>query len=343
MVDVNISNIGSSNIATINSYSSNLLNPLRANTVASNRSPGTPFILSINTYSSNLLNSLRSNTLTTVFTSIINTTPTNIINSYSSNILNSIRGNDLLISATSGSQSSLITEGQLFPRGNSLYSLERFSTYSLNIGLRSYFKLNNTVVDNIVGRSFTLVNNPIYTTGKINNGITFNNTNQLCYITSAAFPVSEKDFSIALWVNIPSIPSGGSGYFTVFSRDDFGLDYDTTNNRFRLYILNSAGTTFTIINPIYSITPNSWQLFIISYDSFYKKVRFRFNNSTPQLFDYTFGFSNTGTTFYLNGQSSIYTWLGLVIDELGFWDNRILSSSEEELLWNNGNGRTYLY
>ena len=96
----------------------------------------------------------------------------------------------------------------------------------INTGLIGYWKLDEgsgtLAADSTgTGNTGTLQNSPTWTTsGKINDALTFNGTNQYVTATDAPFQISGS-WTVATWVNLASLPSSGNAA-TLLAKDSGG-------------------------------------------------------------------------------------------------------------------------
>ena len=70
------------------------------------------------------------------------------------------------------------------------------------------------------GNTGTLTNSPVWTTGQINNALTFvAASSQYVNVPDVASLRIAGSWTVSAWVNLPSIPASGSGY-VLLSKDD---------------------------------------------------------------------------------------------------------------------------
>lgn len=242
---------------------------------------------------------------------------------------------------TTGIGSAASLEGQLFPKGYSYINLQKFNTYSLNINLQNYYKLDNNFNDSMARQDLSVLSGtPILESAKLGNGLRHPDLNTTVAIPNLVF--SGYSFTFAFWFYLPSVlPTNNTNLYTLFSKN-LELGLDRYNGAWRLYILDNT-SNYVVYNLIF---PNTigWYFIVISYDSTQQRFRFRYNNTLPQTFSHTTGFSSISTNpLYLNGFNTNSIISDAIIDEVGLWTFRVLNPVEEELLWNDSNGRTFVF
>ncbi|BBO17612.1 conserved hypothetical protein [Candidatus Brocadia pituitae] len=184
-----------------------------------------------------------------------------------------------------------------------------------------------------------IINGPVWTTGKINNAISFDGINDYVNISNESNFDFERSnsFSVSAWVKLT--PVSGNDYM-IISKLDVAPTYrgwaffiDGNDGSLRVHLTNNWGTSSIIRkDSALSVTDNSWH-----------HVAFTYNGSSlaSGLNFYVDGVLSNGTTYYNNLSATIlndvtptlaaYTtgssWLKGTIDEARVY-NRALSAQE---------------
>lgn len=225
----------------------------------------------------------------------------------------------------------------------------------LTDGLITYLKFDETsgtTASDSVGSNDATVYGATWTTGKINNGLSFDGSNDYVSVGTTNI-LSTTQGSISLWFYADPATnsddtiwgsgdlSSGSKFFYCFSR--FGTGWN------KLDIIHyDGGFNYGLITPTDSVSKGSWYHIVITSDG--NIIKIYLNGIEQTLFSYQG--SNNGDWFgdisgldnlvigdLINGTTAFDNWQGL-IDEPAFW-NRALSSDEVSKLYASGSGLQY--
>lgn len=232
-------------------------------------------------------------------------------------------------------------------------SLETSIEQGLINSLIGYWKLDegsgSTAVDEMSNSNGTVYGGT-WVTGVINNGFEVSSASDAIYIPSNEDNLIDGPFSISFWVNLDEIASVRETDVSLFNT----ARSTTPNTTSELYIpqsgahqdnfyfssRNEAGNWFSAIS-VTAVTANTWYHIVAAnggngeyLDIYINGVR---DNKTDQAFTgdirpadlrYVIGSGFTGSTQYGAG----------IYDEVMIF-NRVLSASEVEYLYNDGDGR----
>lgn len=227
-------------------------------------------------------------------------------------------------------------------------------TGTLQTGLLSYYKMNsitsNVVIDELNNANLTNVGGTL-TTGKIGNSIDLTtNTDKLTGLNTAFNFERTNSFSVSFWYNGTPPASGGM----VISK--LGL---ISYCGYYIYIDNSAGYTIgiyllasasslqkrcrAITNGLFS----NWVHFVVTYDGSSNANGIDFYvNSSKNPFTIITDANNLNSSILNTDIFQIGNWIqgnnsvGAKLDEFGIW-NKVLTQTEVNTLYNNGNGNSY--
>lgn len=174
-------------------------------------------------------------------------------------------------------------------------------------------------------------------TGKIGDAADFIKANSE-HLSRSSIPAELKvgtfDWTIALWVNPDLAESTGFFRWAGATSD---LDAVMAASRtIRCTVLDSGGSG-TVKESTDTLTTGAWNFVLVSYDAAAQEFRIRINNGTEKTFAQA-SIRNTNTIFHLG--LSFASFSNALIDSVSFW-NRVLTSTEEDDLYNGGAGLDY--
>lgn len=221
----------------------------------------------------------------------------------------------------------------------------------------AYYKFDEAsgnASDSTVGGN-TLTNNGtcLYTSAQLNNGVNFvSATSQYMSHANAAAFQATTSISISGWVKFAVLPGGAQANYVskaeAASQRSYTIEFGVEPNG--MYIFSSkdgtanagsydefdsaaslfAATTWYHVVIIYDVTNGSVQCYV---NNVAKAITRRAAQNVSTLFNGTDSFTVGGNTF---GRYS-----DCQIDELGFWKNYKLTSSEVTSLYNSGSPLPY--
>lgn len=213
------------------------------------------------------------------------------------------------------------------PKGNPLMT-----------GLVSYWKLDESSgnASDSIGSNTGTNNSVTYTTGKINNGASFNGSSSyLSFGTTST--LNPLNISISCWFNSSSIATAQ----TIISRDttaSIGLD-----RCYSIYIYSSklicelfSSSTVASITGSTTLSSNTWYFVTITYDGVNVKMYLNgVSDATPISTSISLFTASVNTEIGKRASSQYFNGL---VDEVGFW-NRALTATEVGILYAGGLGK----
>lgn len=203
---------------------------------------------------------------------------------------------------------------------------------------------SNAPDDSGNGRDGTLINAPSWVAGKLNNALSFNGSNQYVDAGNIANFERTQAFSVAIWVKTSM---AGAAHFinhiqsgSPFTGWQF---YKNTSQVPTFSLVNNASTNTIQVRGSTTINTGSWTFVVLTYDgsSVASGVQIYVNNVAETMFIDLDNLSlSTLFTINLNiGRRSDATgYVNGEMDEINIYD-RVLTATEINYLWNNGNGR----
>jgi hypothetical protein len=187
-------------------------------------------------------------------------------------------------------------------------------------------------------------------TGKINGGRDFSGTgsanNLLYHANNSDFATGDVDFTFSCWVNFDSL-SGNRHLITkdtTGSNAEYYLVYNNTNGRLEFTVYSSAGygggTTVTASN-FGAPSTGTWYHVVAWHDSGNNQIGISVNGTSNTAGHSTGVWSPGGSTERFQVGGSPYSGMDGVIDEVGYWKNRVLTSGDISDLYNGGSGLSY--
>lgn len=176
----------------------------------------------------------------------------------------------------------------------------------------------------------------------------------LSVANNSTIQLASKDFTICCRVALFQSPSVNSNYFFLFSKDNIGSAgrewalYTTSSsdpiaNRFIFAIYNqNVGGTVDSINTGQDLSLNTPYWIVCNYNKTTGTISIRVDNGTvnSKTYNNTITHSNTTSPLRLSSAGNNTFGLNGVITKACIYE-RILSSAEEDFLWNNGKLRDY--
>lgn len=235
--------------------------------------------------------------------------------------------------------------------GESYFMHAAGGTLGLQTNLTAFWSLENTSWTDDTGNGTTLTGHgtPTVTTGVAGgNGLgTLDGTTQ--YLSAASNTnVSNGggSFSVQAWVKTTAAP-GGEVVFNkdnnAFGQREWGLGSRFTSSNVWSFTLSNTSTSFFNADSAVTVVTGSFVHLVGT-----------FNSSTGAITIYVNGTaSGAGATLTGTVQSSASAPISIgslagatfmpagVIDQVGFWKGRVLSSSDVTALYNSGAGLTY--
>jgi hypothetical protein len=217
---------------------------------------------------------------------------------------------------------------------------------ALWIGLTNYYSGDSTANDLKGSSNVTLTNGATYSTGKINNGFSFDGVNDALVLTSNPLADSNtianslyKSFSISCWIKPTAL--GGGIFNTQNVNDGFRLITLGDGRMFYRGFYGAYGNDDIYTSNCLAIG-NSYHIVVVHEDGVGTKIYCN---------DVLVGSSSsTSKQYYVTsaqfriGGDPIHGYMSYfygVIDEFGLW-NRAITLSEKTELYNSGAGKQYV-
>lgn len=207
--------------------------------------------------------------------------------------------------------------------------------------LIAYFTGDNTSSDALGINNGTLVNGATYSTGKINNGFSLDGINDYINLPSGMFNPSGS-YSISLWFSSLSMVVDAF-------KPIFVLGNTLLTNSVIVYLYNNGGTTV-----IRLLNSNNTTFQFIEYplpsfnvfhhvccvkDTVSNKYYIYLNGGAVAQAAITVNYVANNNSIRLG--NLINGYYGGIIDEVGIWDGKALTSTEVTELYNSGSGKQY--
>ncbi len=183
-------------------------------------------------------------------------------------------------------------------------------------------------------------------TGRQPNAGQFTSANSefLSKADNAALSTGDIDFSIAAWVYLDSNSQGAivSKYNT--GTIEYGLFYQTGENRFILYVSSNGtggGLGYVFANNFGAPSTGTWYFVTAWHDSSANTINISVNNGSANSTSHTTGVFDGTADFNIgaSGNGTGNFWNGRIAN-VGFW-KKVLTSAERTSLYNTGTGKMY--
>ncbi len=221
-------------------------------------------------------------------------------------------------------------------------------TESLNVGLVSYYKLNETsgvVLDSLVINNGTNNGATRGVDGIINNSFSFDGINDFVNISdSASLDFGTGAFSISLWINDSS---WGNGHW-IISKDDginngfYIRELISAGNKLNFFVGDGTDFANSVTSALGSIADGNWHHVVAVFPAGGSGTATVYVDNVSEGTDaYTaVGSTDSSSDLFFSTRSASTGFASARLDEIGIW-NRTLSSDEVTQLYNNGTGITW--
>ncbi len=214
---------------------------------------------------------------------------------------------------------------------------------TLTDNLESYWKLDEESgvrYDSVIatGNDLTDNNTVLFDTGVIGNAADCELGEYFSHANNESLSTGDIDFAFATWVKFRSFPDTYMPIITKWGGlgNEYILDIDNPTDRLRFVTNGSVrATTFG------ALSTATWYFVYGYHDSVANEVGISVNDGTVDTAATSGPAASGGTVFYLGRRTAPSYYYDGLIDETGFWKNRILSSGEVTDLYNLGSGLTY--
>lgn len=205
--------------------------------------------------------------------------------------------------------------------------------------LVSYWKLDEASGDAIDAHgdnNLDDINTVGSTTGKINNGREFelDRNEYFSHTDNTDLSTGDIDFTIQAWVNVYST----SSFPVVISKG-------TAGEREYIIYLNGGEVRWVVgtteVDSNVTLSTATWYHIVAWHDSVNNEIGIAINNGTPVTTAHSTGAPDTTHPFELGASTSQSLYWDGILDEVGFWKNRVLNSSDIAELYNGGSGLSY--
>jgi hypothetical protein len=219
---------------------------------------------------------------------------------------------------------------------------------SLLTGLVAYWKLDEasgTRNDSVGANHLTDASSVGSAAGKLGNAASFAtaSTDSLSLSDNAEVSTGDVDFTFAFWLYLTD---EGGPYIPISKDEESNRDYTFDFNAIggsktlRFYINGGAVN----VESASGLSASTWYFVVAWHDSTANTLNLKINNGTTQSVS-TGGTTPTdsGSAFRIGGRnySGFEWWLNGLVDDVGLWKGRILTSGEMTEIYNSGNGVTY--
>ncbi len=192
---------------------------------------------------------------------------------------------------------------------------------------------------------------PVHVTGKVGNAGDFERGDNDAYTLADNADLSTGDvsFTICAWINHESLggdlenntfvsKSGGSHaeYFLYFAGG-------SGNNVYKFEVYGGSGYTnqgIVVASNFGTPSTSDWNFVCAWHDATNNQIGIQVDNGTPNTAAHSTGVYDSGDAFYIGNDAFNNAFDGL-IDQVGFWKGRVLSSGERTDLYNSGSGVSY--
>ncbi len=223
---------------------------------------------------------------------------------------------------------------------------------SLLSNLVSYWKLDEfsagvgpvTRNDSVGTNHLSDTNTTESVAGLINNAANFQviNAEFLSITDNPSLSVADIDFSFSFWIKLTTggIVRGVIGKGTsVGAANTFQYTVQMTAGNAAQWIVSSGAATANVSSG--ALVVGVWANVVCWHDSVNNEIGISLNAGIPNTTPWANGSYDGAGSFYLAARPGGVGPLDAALDEVGFWKNKVLSSSERTALYNGGLGVSY--
>jgi hypothetical protein len=212
---------------------------------------------------------------------------------------------------------------------------------ALTDDLKAFYELDNTSDAHSGGYTLTNVNTVTFVSGKVGNAGDFeaSSSQELTRADNADLSCADVDFTLTAWVNAESLAATAAivakdaglsdGYVLIYRAG--GL------NRFGFEVNGGSIYGDTLGAP----STGTWYFIVARHNASANTLSIQVNDGGVDSTSFSAGCDDEAGPFSI-GSYSVYGqyWDGL-IDQVGWWKGRVLSSGEATELYNSSNGLSY--
>jgi hypothetical protein len=224
----------------------------------------------------------------------------------------------------------------------------------LQTNLAAFWEFENTSWIDATGNTTGLTGNgspvPTTTSGIVGNAVQCLTANSqfLSHATDPAYDTAGVDFSLLSWFFLPTSNTGAGilarAQSTTFPQNGFslGVGFNGTGFQAGLNIYANGNNNALWGNTFGNLTTGTWYMVVATVTGASTVMKISVNNSAFDTTTNGNAINSVSQPFYIGaGPTGAPSGNDVNIDQTGIWKNRILSTSDVNLLWNGGAGLTY--
>ena len=212
--------------------------------------------------------------------------------------------------------------------------------------LVAYYTGDNTPNDAKGTANGTLINGATYSTGKINNGFSFDGINDYANFGNNLDFNGSTPFSFNFWVS-PTAATANAVFFSKYDGTKGYLIRKSANGNYVNIAIVSSGSSYISVSSNSIVIPsNSYNMITVTYNGTPNisgiKIYVNATSDTLTALYQAFTTSASNTSNFLMGSlATNANFYNGVIDEVAVW-NRVITSTEVTELYNSGAGKQYV-
>jgi hypothetical protein len=209
-------------------------------------------------------------------------------------------------------------------------------------GLLAYYTADNTTNDALGAYNGTLVNGANYTTGKINNGFSFDGTNDYVDLGDNFDNDGSQTMSYSFWVNFNNTTSNRTIFGKYLSGQILQGLSQQSNSTILFTIQRTYPSNMLRVSTVNTFSVSTWYNVVVTYDGSKNAsgVKIYINNveATYNIVSDNFTGNSSNSGSFKIGHSFGYFYGK--IDDFSIW-NRVITPTEVGELYNSGAGKQY--
>lgn len=213
----------------------------------------------------------------------------------------------------------------------------------------------NAADDTANANTLTQTNNPVSTTGVVGNARAFvrASSQSLTRASTASLQTGNIDYSFSFWVKLTSKPASADGMIflnkgsQVNNQVEYQIFWDQPTDRikFEVYDGNTTQRGSVAANNLGSPATATWYNIVCWHSAGGAQIGIVVNNGTANTVATSGATGSNAQQFTMavnwTFPGSSNGFLDGVIDQCGFWQNRVLNSTDISNLYNGGAGLSY--
>lgn len=215
---------------------------------------------------------------------------------------------------------------------------------ALFTNLQSYWSLSGLTDERPAANTLTNNGGVTFVAGKVGNAASFDSSlsENLSHASNASLQSGDIDLTVTAWANLGTLGANRNvvGKWGTLNFE-WILYYDPISTAFQIAV-SGDGTTVTTLTATTFGTPSTgtWYFLAFRHNATTNEIKITVNTTTDTA-SYSAGLFVGTAAFILGADDRGLGFFNGLVDEVGFWKNRVLTDAELAQLYNNAGGLAY--